>query len=79
MDSAVEHRDEGFSDDGAHAGVPESEGIGAEGEHDARFGLGERGADSAGVAAYEVDLELGEVGVGDADFAEFPKPVLPMP
>ena len=70
MHAAIQQQGEGLGEDGAHAAIAQGQGVGAQGHDDAGFGLGERRAEAAGVAADEVELEVGEFVIGDADFAE---------
>ena len=77
MHAAIQHGDESFGDDGAHAGKTLGEGVGAKRQHGARGRLAERLADAAGVAAHEIDLQLADfVAEKCARVAILPKPVL---
>ena len=70
MNAAIQHLRQGLGDDGAHAAIAERQRVGAQGHDDARLGFGERRAESAGVAAHQVELQAGEFVIGDAHFAE---------
>ena len=70
MHAAIQHQRQSLGEDGADAAVSKCQRIGAQGHDDSRFGFGERRAESAGVAAHQVELEAGEFVTGDADFAE---------
>ena len=71
MDTGVEHRAKRFNDDGAHAAEAFGEGVGAEEHHGASFRDGERSADSTGVGADKIDLQLADLFGRDAHGGEF--------
>src|SRR5580698_5575920 len=71
MNFGVEHRAKNFDGFGADATEPFGERIRAKKHHGARFGFAERSADSTGVRADEIDLQLANLLGGDADGSEF--------
>ncbi len=70
MNFGVQHRAEDFDGFGSDAAEAFGERVGAEEHHRARFGFAERSADSAGVRADEIHLELSDLFGGDADGSE---------
>jgi hypothetical protein len=70
VDALVQQGEQRFEDDGADAAVSLGEDVGAEQQHGACFRLGERFAESAGVAQDQIALEGLEVAVRDADVGQ---------
>jgi hypothetical protein len=70
MHARVQHVRQSLGDDGAHAAIAERQRVGAQSHDDARFRLGERYREPAGVAAHQVELQAGQLVVRDAHFAE---------
>jgi len=71
VDSAIQHFAKSFYDEWANSRETFGKSVGAEKHHDARFGFGKRSADSAAVAANEIELELTDLFLRDANFGEF--------
>ena len=70
MNAVVEHGDQQLEQRGAHAAEALGEHVGAQQQHGADFRLGERIADSAGMAADQIGLELCELIGGDANVGQ---------
>ena len=70
MDLGIEQANKQLGELDAATAETLGEHVGAEQQHGARFGLAERLAHAAGMAADEVGLELGEMVAGDADVSQ---------
>ena len=69
--AAIQHGCQSLGKHRAHAAVAECQRIGAQGHDDARLRLGERRAQPAGVAAYQIELQAREFVTGNTHLAQF--------
>ncbi len=73
MDLGIEQANEQLGELDARTAESLGEHVGAKHQHGARFGLAERLAHAAGMAADQIGLELGEMVAGDADVSQLAK------
>ena len=71
MNSAIQHFAESFYDERANSGKSFGKSVGAKKHHHASFGFGKRSANSAAVAANQIELQLADLFLRDANFGKF--------
>src|SRR5207249_4096380 len=71
MDAGVEHFAERVDDFRANAAEAFGEGVGSKKHHRAGFGFAEGRADTAGVRADQIDLQLADLLGGNTNGSEF--------
>jgi hypothetical protein len=71
MDAGIQHRTERFDHHRTHSTVALRQRVGAEQHHGAHFSLAERRADTAGMAANQIQLQLPDLIGRDPYCGEF--------